>query len=163
MGRKHVLHAVMQVELPVLTGPDPAELTGPSTSVVRVPRVSFSLRGGACLACGFTGLFSSSGTVSVSGGSGSSSATCRFGRGGQGGALLLFSLNVSRSRLSGTDETFSVTSLCTSEDTEEESVTCRIKNRTEETFKSRRRKGHADVAEAQSQTPADCRRPRLSR
>lgn len=89
---------------------DPTELTVPTISAVSAPWVSFSLSGGACLACSFTGLFSSRGTLSVSGGS--SSATCRFGRGGQRGALLLFSLNVSRSRLICTHETFSFTSLC---------------------------------------------------
>lgn len=90
-----------------------AELTVPTVSV-SVARVSFSLRGGACLACSFTGLFRSGGTVSVSGGSSSSSssATCRFGRGGRRGALLLFSLNVSRSRLTRPDEAFSVAPLC---------------------------------------------------
>lgn len=144
LGLKHILHAVMQVEVPVLTGSGRTELTIATISVVSVPRVSFSLSGGACLACSFTGLFSSRGTVSVSGGS-SSSATCRFGRGGQGGALLLFSLSVSRSRLSRTDETFSITPLCTSEDIEEESMTCTVKNRTQATFKTRGGKGHADV------------------
>lgn len=105
---------------------DPAELTSPAVSVVSAPRVSFSLSGGACLARSFTGLFSSRGSVSVSGGS-SSSATRRLGRGGQGGALLLFSLSVSRSRLICTDETFSITPLCTSENVEEERMTRELK------------------------------------
>lgn len=103
-------HAAMLGAVPVLAGPDPTELTIPTVSVVSVARVSFSLSGGACLSCGFTGLFSSGSSVSVPGGG--SGATCSFGRGGQRGALLLFSLNVSQSCLSRTDEAFSITPLC---------------------------------------------------
>lgn len=113
LGLEHILHAVMQVEVRVLAGKaasDPTELTIPTISVVSVPRASFSRSGGACLSCSFTGLFSSRGSVSVLGGS--SSATCRFGRGGQRGALLLFSLDFSRSRVIRTDGTFSSTPLC---------------------------------------------------
>lgn len=60
----------------------------------------------------------------MSGGSGSS-ATRRLGGGGQGGALLLF--NISRSRLTRTDETFSTTPLCASADIEEDSTTWTVK------------------------------------
>lgn len=86
-----------------------AELTNPATSVVSAPRVSFSLSGWACLACGFSSLFSPWGTVSVPGCG--CSATCRFGRGGQSGTLLFFSLNVSRSHLVCPGEGFSITPL----------------------------------------------------
>lgn len=138
MGLEHILHAGVQVEGAVLTARlalNPAQLTSPTISVVSAPRVSFSLsEGGACLARSLTGLFGSRGPVSVSGGSGSS-ATCRLGGGGQGGALLLFSLSVSRSRLTRTDETFSTTPLCTSEDIEEDSMTWTVMDRTEETRK----------------------------
>lgn len=135
---------------------NPAQLTSPTISVVSAARVSFSLSGGgACLARSLTGLFGSRGPVSVSGGSGSS-ATYRLGGGGQGGALLLFSLNVSRSGLTRTDETFSTTLLCVSADIEEDSMTRTVKNGTEET-----RKRSCRWAEPQSQRSADCRRPRL--
>lgn len=99
-------------QLRVLTGKpaaDRAALTIPTISVVSVPRISFNLTGWACLACRFTGLFSPRGSVSVSGGR--SSATCRFGRGGQGGTGLLFSLSISGSRLIYTSERFCITPL----------------------------------------------------
>lgn len=54
----------------------PLTLTDHTTGVVSVPWVNFSLSGWGCLACGFTGLFSPCGNVSVP--SCSASATCRF-------------------------------------------------------------------------------------
>lgn len=89
--------------------PHPAELTSPVTSVVSAPRVSLSLWGIACLACGFSCLFSTRGTISVPGcGYG---AARRFWRGRQSGTLLFFSLCVSRSRLVCPGEGFSITPL----------------------------------------------------
>lgn len=87
-------------------GPRPATLTDHTTGVVCAPRVSFSLRGRGRLAGGFTGLFSPRGTVPVP--NRSTSATCRFRRGGQGGALLLFSLRLSRTHLIGPGDWLSV-------------------------------------------------------
>lgn len=89
--------------------PHLAELTSPVTSVVSAPRVSFSLWGWACLACGFSCLFSPRGPLSVPGCG--CSATRRFCRGRQSGALLFFSLNVSRPHLVCPGGGFSVTPL----------------------------------------------------
>lgn len=114
-----------------------AELTNPTTSVVSVPQVSFSLSGWACLACGFIGLFSPRGTVSVPGCS--CSATCRFGRGGQSGTLLFFSLNISRSHLICPGEGFSITPLW-ADQTKQERQVCKwrkwknLKARKKDTF-----------------------------
>lgn len=85
------------------------ELTNPATSVVSAPWVSFSLSGWPCLPCGFRCLFSPRGTVSVPGCG--CSATRRFGRGGQSGTLLFFSLSVPRSHLDSPGEGFSITPL----------------------------------------------------
>lgn len=86
-----------------------AELTSPVTSVVSAPRVSFSLGRTACLACGFSCLFSPRGTISVL--ACAYGATGRLWRGRLSGTLLLFSLRVSGSRLVSPGEGFSVTPL----------------------------------------------------
>lgn len=92
---------------------EPDELTDPATSVVSAPRVSFSLSGRACLACGFSYLFSPRGAVSAVPGCGRSAARGFGGRrrGGQGGALLLFSLSVARSHLVSPGGGFSIAPL----------------------------------------------------
>ena len=83
-----------------------AKLTSPATNGVSASRIRFSLGGWACLACGFSCLFSPRGTVSVPGCG--CSATHSFGRGGQSGTLLFFSLSISRFHLGSSGKRFSI-------------------------------------------------------
>ena len=88
----------------------PAELTNHTTGVVvSAPQVSFSLSGGASLACGFSCLFSPRGDLPVP--ACGCSASCRFGGGRQGGAVRFFSLEVVRSHRVWTGEGFSISPL----------------------------------------------------
>lgn len=111
------------------------ELTNPTTSVVSVPRVSFSLSGWACLACGFIGLFSPRGTVSVPG------CSCS---GGQSGTLLFFSLNISRSHLICPGEGFSITPLW-ADQTKQERKVCKVSKREIESKKKKTHLWKTDV------------------
>lgn len=81
-----------------------AELTNHTTSGGSAPRVSFSLSGRACLACGFSSLFIPRSTLPVLGGD--CSATRRFGRSRQSGALRSLFLHISRSHLLSPGEGF---------------------------------------------------------
>lgn len=111
--QKHIFHAGRQAAMKNWQEnrlqPQLAKLTNPTTSVVSVPRVSFSLSGWACLACGFIGLFSPRRTISVPGCG--CTAACRFGSGGQSGNLLFFSLNISRSHLISPGKRLSIAAL----------------------------------------------------
>ena len=101
------------------------ELTSPTTSTDSVPRVSFSWSGWACLACGFTGLFSPRGPVSVPGGS--CSATRRFRWGGMCGNLLFFSLTLSWQHMICMGERFTITPLWADQKKQERSMIFTVK------------------------------------